>query len=226
MESDLGSSDFVMFETQEGKWQIEVNGSKANDGREVKKVFEMILRLKGTKGASIQTLEIDDLTAKQTIAFFDRLMPNGLGVEWTFQDVKQLTFKRAKDDKDDDDEENATDSDLMGIKQAILEGKNLREADFVKKFEKQGCMFTAMTLEYSHKSLPKTVRMHAEFKGNPKIFEVSLVKYMETFTDENGTRLEAATLPKEESLSLQSLFWNNARTIFYSTKGSIIPTTN
>lgn len=145
-------------------------------------------------------------------------MPCGLGDDWNFQDVKQLTFKRAKEDTEDDDTENesASDSDLMGIKQAILEGKNLRDADFVKKFEKQGCMFTAMTLEYSHQTLPKIVRMHAEFKGSPKIFEVSLVRYLETVGTE--AKVEAATISKEESLELQSQFWNKAKEVYYQVK--------
>ncbi len=218
MDTEQGYSEFKMFETDGGRWQVEVNGSKPNDGREVKRLFEQILRLKGEKDAKIQTLDVDDLTAKQTISFFDKLMPCGLGDEWAFQDVKQLTFKRAKEEQEDDDseDETASDSDLMGIRQAVLEGKNLRDLDFVKKFEKQGCMFTAMTFEYTHKSDPKTVRMHAEFKGNPKIFEVSLVKYLETVGVEAKT--EVATLSKEESLKLQSRFWNKAREIFYQVK--------
>lgn len=221
MDTDQGYSEFDLFETEDGKWQIEVNGSKPNDGREVRKLFEQILKLKGEKTAKIQTLDIDDLTAKKTILFFDKLMPFGLGDDWTFQDVKQLTFKRGKEDTDDSDDENeeVSDTDLMGIKQAILEGKNLRDAEFVKKFEQQGCMFTAMTFEYTHNSLPKTVRMHAEFKGNPKIFEVSLVKYLETVGIE--AKLEAATISKEESLQLQSRFWNRAKEIFYEVKAEI-----
>lgn len=216
MDTDQGYSEFTMFETEEGKWQIEVNGSKPNDGREVRKLFEQILKIKGEKNAKISTLEIDDLSAPQTIAFFDRLMPCGLGEDWTFQDVKQLTFKRGKEDVEESEDEEISDTDLMGIKQAILEGKNLRDADFVKKFEQQGCMFTAMTFEYIHNTLPKTVRIHAEFKGNPKIFEVSLVKYFETVGPE--AKMEAVSIPKEENLKLQSLFWNNARNIFYRVK--------
>lgn len=220
MDTEQGFSEFKMFETEDGRWQIEVNGSKPNDGREVKRLFEQILKLKGEKEAKIQTLDVDDLTAKQIIAFFDELMPCGLGDDWSFQDVKQLTFKRSKEEREDEDadaeDETASDSDLMGIRQAVLEGKNLRDSDFVKKFEKQGCMFTAMTFEYSHVSQPKTVRMHAEFKGNPKIFEVSLVKYLETVGVE--AKLEAATISKDESLKLQSRFWNKAREIFYQVK--------
>ena len=77
-------------------------------------------------------------------------------------------------------------------------------------------MFTAMTFEYIHNTLPKTVRIHAEFKGNPKIFEVSLVKYFETVGPE--AKMEAVSIPKEENLKLQSLFWNNTRNIFYKVK--------
>ena len=220
METEQGYSEFMMFEAEGGRWQIEVNGSKPNDGREVRRLFEQILKLKGEKDAKIQSLEVDDLTAKQTFSFFDKLMFCGLGDEWTFQDVKQLTFKRAKEEQEEknvvEEDEMASDSDLMGIRQAVLEGKNLRDLDFVKKFEKQGCMFTAMTFEYTHVSQPKTVRIHAEFKGNPKIFEVSLVKYIETVGVE--AKEEVATISKEDSMKLQSKFWNNARDVFYQVR--------
>ena len=212
MDSDQGFSEFKIVELEDGKWQVEVTGSKPNDGKEVKKLFEKIL--KGHKDVAFSSMEIDKLSAKMTINFFDTLMPIGLGDQWRFEDVKQLTFKRGKEESEDDDEgEDASDSDLMGIKQAILEGKNLRDADFVKKFEKQGCMFTAMTFKYVSINEPKTVYMHAEFKGNPKIFEVALVKYLET----NGpdAKPEIATLPKEDSIQLQSLFWNNAKEVYY-----------
>ena len=51
------------------------------------------------------------------------------------------------------------------------------------------------------------------------IFEVSLVKYLETVGIE--AKLEAATISKEESLQLQSRFWNKAKEIFYEVKAEI-----
>ena len=134
----------------------------------------------------------------------------------SFPDWQSFAYKYQGREEDEAEDEMASDSDLMGIRQAVLEGKNLRDADFVKKFEKQGCMFTAMPFEYTHTTLPKTVRMHAEFKGNPKIFEVSLVKYLETVGIES--KVEAATISKDESLKLLSRFWNKARDIFYQVK--------
>ena len=215
MDSDQGFSEFKIIELEDGKWQVEVTGSKPNDGKEVKKLFEKIL--KGQKDVAFSSMEIDKLSAKMTINFFDTLMPIGLGNQWRFEDVKQLTFKRGKEESEEDDEgEDASDSDLMGIKQAILEGKNLRDADFVKKFEKQGCMFTAMTFKYVSINEPKTVYMHAEFKGNPKIFEVALVKYLETIGPD--AKPEIATLPKEDSIQLQSLLSRPINSMLYSSQ--------
>ena len=34
-----------------------------------------------------------------------------------------------------------------------------------------------MTYEYENKKQPETIQLRAEFKGNPKIFEVSIITY-------------------------------------------------
>lgn len=213
MDTEQGLSEFKMFDLGNGKWQIEVNGTKPNDGREVKRLFETII--KKEKDVSMSFLEVDKMKPSQTISFFDKLMLIGLGSDWSYQDVKQLTFRRGQDNgnENDNDDEEATDTDLMGIKQAILEGKNLRDADFVKKFEKQGCMFTAMTFEFLHIREPKKIHMHAEFKGNPKIFEVSIANYYEATGID--AKYEMVGLPKDDCLKLQSVFWNNAKDTYY-----------
>lgn len=214
--------EFYMYEAEDG-WHIEVDSSRANDGKEVQRLFSQIMDKSTT---SFSTLDINLLSDPQTIEFFDALIAKGMPTkEWQFVDVKGLTFKRGRgnlqDEEEDDidndinneDEEEEKDSTLLtGIKNAILEGKNLRDDIFVKQFEENGCIFTAMTLEYQHKNEPLVIQLRAEFKGSPKIFEVSLINsYKRIGTSGN---LESAPLSSQNNLDYRSLFWNNARIIF------------
>lgn len=212
--------EFYMYEATDG-WHIEVDSSRANDGKEVQRLFSQIMDKSTT---SFSTLDIDLLSDPQTIEFFDALIAKGMpSKDWTFNDVKSLTFKRGREsakDSDIEDDDTAEDREdegkestlLTGIKNAILEGRNLRDDAFVKQFEENGCIFTAMTLEYQHKREPLIIQLRAEFKGSPKIFEVSLINsYKRVGT--SGT-LETTPLSSQSNLDYRSLFWNNARTIF------------
>lgn len=210
--------EFYLYEAGDG-WHIEVDSSRANDGKEVQRLFSQIMDKSTT---SFSTLDINLLSDPQTIEFFDALIAKGMPEkEWQFVDVKGLTFKRSRenfqgeevDDTDANNEEAEKDNTLLtGIKNAILEGKNLREDIFVKQFEENGCIFTAMTLEYQHRKEPLVIQLRAEFKGSPKIFEVSLLNsFKRTGTAGN---LESVPLSSQNNLDYRSLFWNNARLIF------------
>lgn len=209
-------SDFIFFENQDGEWQVEVDGTRSNDGREIQKLFSSLI----DKGNTIlNSLNIDNLSDKQTIEFFDALVERGMPSEWQFQDVKSLTFRRGRESDEVEeisDEtiefDNKEGSPLTGIRQAILEGRNLREDAFVKQFEAAGCIFTAMTFEYQHKSTPDIIHIRAEFKGNPKIFEVSIVNSYEIVGLD--AKREVSTLSQKRNIELRSICWNNARMIF------------
>lgn len=143
----------------------------------------------------------------------------GITDDWRFEDVIALTFRRGRESKDE--EENVDDDStqeiknatiLSGIRQAILEGGGLREDAFVKQFEENGCIFTAMTFEFSHKTIPEVIHIRAEFKGSPKVFEVSIVDSFETKGPD--AKREVSSLPLKKNLEIRSAFWNQARRIF------------
>lgn len=214
MEKEESHCDFVMYENQNKEWKIEVDCTRSSDGKEVQKLFSQFID-KGT--TSMSSLNIDNLNDKQTIKFFDALINKGMSEEWRFADVIALTFRRGRDGEEISDEEVSQEGEkeravLSGIRQAILEGGGLRENEFVKQFEKSGCIFTAMTFEYSNKNTPETIHIRAEFKGNPKIFEVSIIDYFET----KGTAAtrETALLSQKKNLKIRSDFWNRAYNIF------------
>lgn len=210
--------EFYMYEAEDG-WHIEVDSSRTNDGKEVQSLFTQIMDKSTT---TFSTLDINLLTDSQTIEFFDELIAKGMpSNDWRFLDVKGLTFRRGResssnfedDENEDNDDENEKDTTLLtGIKNAILEGKNLREDMFVKQFEENGCIFTAMTLEFQHKREPLVIQLRAEFKGSPKIFEVSLLNSYKIIG--TSATYEPIPLASQNNLDYRSLFWNNARTIF------------
>lgn len=210
MDKEESHCDFQMFEKEAGVWQVEVDGTRASDGKEVQRLFSQILQKDRT---TIHVLNFDNLSDKQTILFFDELIENGLSSEWRFNDVVALTFRRGRDEIEaGENEETVSQPTLTGIRQAILEGGHLREDDFVKKFEEEGCVFAAMTLAFQNTQTPETIHIRAEFKGSPKIFEVSIVNsYASEGTD---GKLIASPLPVKRNLQIRSEFWNNSRTIY------------
>jgi len=217
IDKEESHSDFCMFENQRGEWQIEVDGTRSSDGREIQKLF---LSLIDKENTTISCLDIESLSDKNIVVFFDDLIKKGMPQEWLFQDVKSLTFRKGNELEDVEELTNENteldkqeNSPLTGIRQAVLDGRNLREDAFVKQFEEAGCIFTAMTFEFQNKKTPEIIHIRAEFKGNPKIFEVTIVNSYET----QGTdaKRESVTLPKKRNIELRSIFWNNARTIFY-----------
>lgn len=216
IDNEESHSTFCMYENQNGEWQIEVDGTRSSDGREVQKLFISLINKEDT---IISSLNIESLSDKNTIDFFDNLIKKGMPSEWQFQDVKTLTFRQGRESEETEeltreniDSITEDNSPLTGIRQAVLEGRNLREDKFVKQFEEAGCIFTAMTFEFQNNNAPEIIHIKAEFKGNPKIFEVSIVNSYETVGVE-ATR-EVATLPKKRNIELCSIFWNNARVIF------------
>lgn len=211
MDNEESHCEFQMFETKEsGVWQVEVDGTRTNDGKEVQRLFSQILNKERT---TIHVLNFDNLRDKQTILFFDEVIKRGLSDEWRFCDVVALTFRKGRDEiAEEENDEQIPQATLTGIRQAILEGGHLRDDAFVKKFEEEGCVFAAMTLAFQNTSTPEIIHIRAEFKGSPKIFEVSIVSsYVSEGTD---GKLTTCPLPVKRNLQIRSEFWNNSRKIY------------
>jgi hypothetical protein len=217
IDEEKGFSEFYLVDMGSGEWQVEVDGNKSSDGKEVLKLIASIIDRNTT---NIIDINIDSLKDKTTIEFFDELAKVGLGNDWRFTDVKHLAFKRNRneetDEEDKDDEESVEKEQLTGISQAILEGRNLREDPFVVQYEEKGYIFTAMTYEFENIKEPDTIQLRAEFKGNPKIFEVSIISYKKT----TGLKAkkESETLLPDRHREIRSLFWNNAKKVYMELK--------
>ena len=139
---------------------------------------------------------------------------------WKFIDVKQLILRTNNEKVDDsfpeEEEKVVSETVLSGIKQAILDGNKLRENPFVKQSEVSGYRFTAMTYLFQHKTRPCTVQISAEFKGRPKVFEVSIKDSSLKRLSPNGV-LSTLEVDKEE-FKIKNFMWDMAKEIYYNIK--------
>lgn len=211
LDEEIGYTEFYLIDLENGEWQVEVDGNKSTDGKAVLKLISNII---DKNSVDIFDINIDSLKLKSTIDFFDELAKVGLGNDWKFSDIKHLSFKRGRNliEEDDDDSESVEKEQLTGISQAVLDGRNLRDDPFVLQYEKEGCIFSAMTYEFEHLNNPETIQLKAEFKGSPKIFEVSVVSYK--ITKGLDAKKENASLSEDDNRKVCSLFWNNAKAVY------------
>ena len=219
---------FSMEALTEKQWQVEIDGESSADGKVIQQMFSLAVK---DKKISMEEILFDGLSDANKITFFDRLVKEGLGEEWAIEDVLRLTLKKPKsqteesDDPDedaakddgrkeakDDDVKEASKEQLSGIAQAILEGKNLRENRFVHLAEEGGYVFSSMTYMFVRSKDNSHLKIRAEFKGNPKIFEVSLEGFSSTATDAGDDMVMG--LSEEDNRKYRSQFWNAAKNIY------------
>lgn len=221
---------FKMEALSDKHWQVEIDGENSSDGKVIQTMFGTAVR-----GKEIQIEEIlfDNLSDNNKRILFDRLAKEGLGKEWSIEDVLRLTLKKPKNQSEEETEEDSAETSknsegveevkeaskeqLSGIAQAILEGKNLRENKFVNLAEEGGYVFSSMTYLFERKEDNCHLKLRAEFKGNPKIFEVSLEGFSRTATEAEEDTV--AELTDDQNYDIRSTFWNAAKKIYNELKG-------
>ncbi|MDT3401220.1 hypothetical protein [Mucilaginibacter terrae] len=213
LQDEVTHFDFYIEEKSPGTWQVEVDGNRSTDSKELKDLLNGVL----DTNTVIQDIEQALLNTEASILYFDKLATSGMSAEWNFKTVRHLTLKEGSSasgtlENPEETEQVANAEDLVGITQAILQGQNLRENPFVKQSVKSGYRFNAMTYEYEHATEPFFIQVKAEFKGRPKVFEVTIVDYEEV-RGETPTR-QRVNIGDSYSKELRSLFWNNSKIIF------------
>lgn len=221
LEDGKFSFDFYLKKVRSGFWQVEVECSKSSDIKELKKIINDNLPV---DGHSIDYIDEELLNKENSILFFDQLCSSGLDSNWRFSEVEHISIKKdtlgtkVNKNEDDvlDDEEtkinSAVNDALTGINKAILEGKDIRDDDFIKDCETKGFRFTAMTYQFEHISQPYIISLTAEFKGRPRVFEIE-VKNVTEVVGSSATKT-LGTLTLDENRLVRSLFWNNAKLVY------------
>lgn len=211
LQEEIVDFDFYLKENEDNSWQVEIDSKSSKNQSIIKDIYRRNLRIKN----HIDEIEIGNLSVDSTILFFDKLRQEGLNNDWEFSNIKHLTLRRPKSTKDSEDGEehfDAPEDEVSGITQAILAGHNLREHPFVKKSEEDGYIFTSMTYLFYKKSEPLAIHIKAEFKGSPKVFEISILRSVEI--EGVNQVFKDITLEKKLDLELRTEFWNNARRIY------------
>ncbi len=214
LQDETTSFDFYMEDKGGGIWQVEIDSNRSTDSKELQALLEI-----GLQGdVELEELEQDLLTSEKSINFFDALVNAGMSSAWKISDIKHLTLKMGADNREEGQDEfkEADEEQLVGISQAVLEGKGLRENSFVKQSVKSGYRFNAMTYEFQNVNTPDILVLKAEFKGRPKVFEVSIVSASENF-NVSFSRRPAELTPHDNRL-IRSEFWNNAKLIYNALK--------
>ncbi len=207
LSEEIRQFDFTIEERNDSEWKILVECQKSTDANEIKKIIET----QAPKNSiNIDQLEYDLLSPKETIEFFDKLADVGMSKDWRIEDIKYLIFRRGEDEE----EEEATEEQLSGIRQAKLDGTNLRQNPFVKQSEKSGYSFTAMTYRYEHKTKGIVIQISAEFKMRPKVFEISITNYWTRVGIGSDSNMIKEKPPIRKELEIKSHFWNRARQLF------------
>lgn len=206
LQEEVRRFDYTIKSIDENSYQVLVECQKSNDA----KVFENLVKKKTGKDVRSETLDADNLSAKNTISFFDELANKGMPTEWRLVEVKQLIFRKGKSENEEVEEVDA--EELSGITQAILDGNNLRENKFVKQSEESGYRFTAMTYEFEHKNNPLIIQIRAEFKSRPKVFEVGIhdFKHREGLQE----KITKAELSDREEIELKTYIWQRSKEIY------------
>lgn len=221
---------FKMEALSKKHWQVEIDGENSSDGKVIQAMFGTAVR---GKDIQIEEILFDNLSDDNKRILFDRLAKEGLGTEWKIEDVLRLTLKKPKNQPEEEiDDENgseedkatpsvedikvATNEQLSGIAQAILEGKNLRENQFVHLAEEGGYVFSSMTYLFERTKDNCHLKLRAEFKGSPKIFEVSLEGFSQTATEAEEDTITQLT--EKQNYEIRSAFWNSAKKIYNELK--------
>jgi hypothetical protein len=212
LQDEVTHFDFYIEEKDPGVWQIEVDGNRSTDSKELKDLLAEVL----TPSTEISNIEQSLLNTEASILYFDRLATYGMPAQWNFKTVRHLTLKEGTtidaSTNNDGIDQVANADDLIGITQAILQGQNLRENFFVKQSVSNGYRFNAMTYEFQHVKDPYFIQVKAEFKGRPKVFEVTISDYEEV-VGVTPTR-QKVNISEAQSREIRSLFWNNSKVVF------------
>jgi len=210
LQDEVSQFEFYMEEVGPGAWRVEVDGTRSTDSKELRDLIDEVI----TKDTEVLILDQALLNTESSILFFDRLANEGMAANYNFKTITHLSIKRGSvDDNEDGEETDVVNSeDLVGITQAILKGENLRENQFVKQSVKSGYRFNAMTYEFAHKTEPYHLELKAEFKGRPKVFEVTIANYQAG--SGVGAAREKAVPSATQSRKIRSEFWNKSKVIF------------
>lgn len=163
------------------------------------------------EGIRIKHINLEMLTAKNKVEFFDRVAAYGFKL-WQLKTITGITVKQGLFEDDEDDAEVVVDeedsSTLTGISQAVLNGNGLRTNEFVQESIKNGYYISAMKYRYEHKMDTTEFAIILSFKNQDLRVDID-----KTYNEDEG-RIYVQPLTKSVQNEIVIEFQNIASKIF------------
>ena len=176
---------------------IDIRQQSSTDYQRVLELFSTIAHENDSSGLEIKHINLQALTPKNRVAFFDELAarkyPN-----WTIKTITGITVKKIASVCEDDEEELTMDDQgipsgtLAGINQAVLHGSGLRSNEFVQSCIDQGFEITSM--KYRYESKQEATEFIVSISSKSEDLRVDIDK---SYIEEDG-RFYHQPLPKSD----------------------------
>lgn len=132
---------------------IDIRQPSSFDSQKALDILKKIVGENDESGVYLSHLNLDLLTDKNKVMFFDNLSTKAFNY-WRLSTVTGITVRKSNITDDDDiDSEISDDGDesgtLAGINQAVLNGSGLRSNEFVQKSLEQGYYISSMKYRYA-----------------------------------------------------------------------------
>lgn len=199
--------------TDKSSVSIDIRQPSSFDTQKALDILKKIVGENGDSPVYLSHLNLDLLTNKNKVMFFDKLSAISFS-NWRLKTVTGITVRKSNitDDDDidseisDDEGENGT---LAGINQAVLNGSGLRSNEFVQKSLDQGYYISSMKYRYTCTQEAGEFIIGISSKG-----ENLRVDMEKSYFDEDGT-LYIQPFPKIQQDEIIRLFQKSANDIFY-----------
>lgn len=204
----------IVRKQDDQKVSIDIRHASSFDAQKAIDLLKQIANATDECDMNLSHVNLDILSAKNKVAFFDRLAATDFG-DWRLSTITGITVRKASLPSDEDEDTEITeDGDsagtLAGINQAVLNGQGLRANAFVQGSLDQGYVITAMKYRYDR------IQEASEFVVNISSKGLDLrVDIEKSYYDEDG-KLCVQPFPKPEQDEIIQKFQQAANSIFYT----------
>lgn len=193
---------------------IDIRHASSFDAQKAIDLLKQIANATEDSDMNLSHVNLDLLTEKNKVAFFDRMAATDFG-DWRLSTITGITVKKGSLQTDDEEgteltEDVDTTGALAGISQAVINGQGLRSNSFVQGSLDQGYVITAMKYRYDR------IQEASEFVINISSKGLDLrVDIEKSYYDEDG-KICVQPFPKPEQDEIIQKFQQAANHVFYT----------
>lgn len=171
------------------------------------------------KTFSINRITLDKLTDNHKIDLFDNFGSYKFD-EWTLDSITNVSVDYVPSDISSIDTNNPdkeeichpdTQGHLSGISSAILNGRHLRENDFVQSCTKDGFVFNSMRFRFEHTENPIIIEVDISFKQTDLKIIIS-----KSYRREDDGKDYLFSIPKDQQIEYLNIFQDSFYRVYKS----------